>query len=120
MFSTKSFIDLVIYWSIASFVIQIPFTIIITILVKKNLALKFEYISVMKYLLASITAFISAFLLAEQFLHYTPNPFEFIPNLLFFVMIGISFYLSITYLIDLKTRNLIKAIINEIISKNKN
>lgn len=117
MISSDSFLNLVLYWSIISFATQIPPTVIITIMVKRNLVLKLEYTTIIKYLIASIMAFIPAFLLAERYLDYTPNIFEFLPNLIFFVMIGVAIYLTLTYTIDLKTRTLFKAIINEVLSR---
>lgn len=112
--STKSFVDLILYWSIISFVTQIPFTIIMSLYVKKNFVLKFEYSSFLKYLFAGIIAFGSAFLLLKEYLAYTSSIFDFLPNLLLFVGFGVGVYLLITYMIDINTRQLFKAIISEI------
>ena len=55
-----------------------------------------------------------AYFLTEEFLVYTENVFVFLPNLALFVGIGIGMYVSITYLIDFRTRELVKGILKEI------
>jgi len=57
------------------------------------------------------------YILMEKYLVYENKVFEFLPNLLVFISIGIGSYLGITYLIDKRTRILVKAIINEIKGK---
>lgn len=112
--NSKSFVELVIYWSIISFVTQIPFTFIISLYVKKNFILKLEYSSVIKYFFVSALAFGSAFFLAEKYLVYVPTIFNFLPNLLLFIGYGVGVYLLLTYFLDHNTRQLFRAIFNEI------
>ena len=109
-----SLTERVLYWSIISFVIQIPFTIIIFIHLRKKLIMKFEYVNITKYFLTGIGVFSIAYLLAEQYLEYTTNVFVFLPRLSLFVGFGIILYLLITYITDLNTRHLLKSIIEEI------
>lgn len=111
---SSSFLDLVLYWSIIAFVIQIPFTIIVSYHVKKKFTLKLEYNSIVKYSLSAIIAFGSAFLLAEEYLIYTPTIIEFLPNLLLFIGYGIGVYLLLTYFIDSNTKKLFNAILNNV------
>jgi len=54
------------------------------------------------------------YFIADKFLIYDSNLFEFIPGLLLFVTLGVGSYLTITYLLDKRTRELSKMIINEI------
>jgi hypothetical protein len=57
------------------------------------------------------------FFLSEEFLEYDIDVFQFVPNLLLFVGMGVGGYLLITYLIDFQTRNLFNSIIGEIIKR---
>ena len=50
----------------------------------------------------------------EENLEYKNSIFEFLPSLLLFAIISVIGYLIITYLIDKRTRSLIKGIINEV------
>ena len=71
----------------------------------------------MKYLGISIMIFGLIYVISEKFLVYTENVFEFIPQLLLFVTIAIVGYLVTTYLLDLRIRKLVSAIINEFTNK---
>lgn len=107
-------LDLVFYWSIISFLTAIPFTVYLYILVRRSFTLTLDLGSIFKYLLISIVVFGMIYLLTEEFLDYKQNVFEFVPNLLIFVGLGIGSYLLATYLVDTKTRNLFKAIVKEV------
>ena len=61
----------------------------------------------------------SAIAMVNKAREYNNDVFQFIPNLLLFVGIGVSGYLLITYLIDFKTRSLFSSIIGEIIKRKK-
>ena len=110
----ESQINLVVYWAILSLIIQIPFTMYYLKLVKKNFTLNLDYQSLIKYLLVSVSIFSATYLLMDKFLIYKNSIFEFLPNLMLFVGIGIVIYLGITYLIDPRTKKLVNSIINEI------
>jgi len=110
-------IELVIRWSAVILIVQIPFSIYLYSLVKKNFPLKIGAVNLMKYLVTSIITFGSAFYLMDKFLIYNESVFVFIANLLPFVIFGAGAYLGITFLIDSKTRGLFKSIINELGSK---
>lgn len=115
-------LDLVIAWSVIVFIIEIPFTIYLFNLIKKNLSLSFDIIAIFKYLLISISVFIGIHLMMEEFLEYDPNLINFFFNLLPFFMLGLLSYLGLTYLSDHKTRKLFKGVlleINKIINKKK-
>ena len=112
--STTTELELVIYWSIVAFVIEIPFVIYLSKLIKKNFTLKLDYKSIFKYLSASVVSFGILYLMIERFLNYRISIFEFLPELLLFASIGIALYIGITYVIDKKTRILFKAILSEI------
>jgi hypothetical protein len=110
-------LDLVIYWSIIFLVVQIPFTVYLYKLIKKSFKSILDLKAVTKYFLATFIVFIPMYFLTENFLQYKISIFEFLPELMVYVVIGIIGYLGLTYLIDSKTRLLFKAILNEIIKK---
>ncbi len=116
--ATNSQLEVVILWSIISFIVEIPFSIYIIILVQKNFPLKINYQSILKYIIVSIIVFGTTYFITEEYLEYEISIFKFLPNLLIFVILSIVGYLSITYFIDSRTKNLMKSIINEI-RKNK-
>jgi hypothetical protein len=95
-------------------IISIPFSIYLFSLVKKNFTLKLESRLILKYFIVSVIIFTIIYLITEEFLVYTENIFEFIPQLLLFMIIGVVGYLVITYFIDLRIRKLFHAIINEL------
>jgi len=115
--SDTSQIDLVIYWSIILFVVEIPFTIYFYYLVRKNFPLSLDVIIIMKYLVISVGVFGGMYLLMEEFLEYESNIFEFLSNLIPFLLLGVSAYFGLTYLVDKRTRKLAKAILSEITKK---
>lgn len=112
--SYESQINLIIYWAILSVIIQVPFTLYYIKLVKKNFTLNLDYQSVIKYIIVSVSIFSGIYLLMDKFLIYKNNIFEFLPNLILFVLIGVIAYIGITYIIDPRTKKLVNSIINEI------
>jgi len=115
--SNASQIDLVVYWAIILFVVEIPFTIYYYYLVRKNFPLYIDLISVTKYLAISSGVFSGIYLLMNEYLEYNSNIFEFIPILCFYLFLGIFSYLGLTYLSDKKTRKLFNSIIHVIFKK---
>jgi len=114
----KSEIELVIYWALIGLVIEIPLTIYIIKLVRNSFTLDIDWFSLLKYLFLSIIIFSLLYFLTLEFLIYNESIFDFLPQLLFFIMIGISSYLMLTYAIDNNTRMLVKAIFTELKKKN--
>ena len=112
-------IDLVIYWSVLVSIIEIPFTIYLYYLVRKNFSFSLDMITTMKYLLISSCVFASVYLLMEEFLVYEEKVLDFIPNLIPFLFLGVLAYLALTYLVDKKTRKLFKKILIELSKRKK-
>jgi O-antigen/teichoic acid export membrane protein len=111
---TNEPIILVTYWAIVSLINDIPYAIHLYLIIRKKITLRFEFNPLIKYFLTSLGAFGFVYFLTEEFLVYTENIFVFIPNLGLFVIIGIGIYVGITYIIDLKTRELVKGVLSEI------
>lgn len=112
--TTNSELDFLIYWSIVGLVTQIPITVYLYLLMKRNFALKLDFNAISKYILVAIGVFGLLFILGEQFFNYEKNIFEFLPGLLLFLCGGIGIYLIITCFVDSGTRKLFSAIIREI------
>ena len=107
-------IDLLTYWSIILLSTQIPITISYYIMIRKHLQITFELSMIFKYFAISLVVFGLIYYLTEQFLEYNSNVFVFVPNVLLFVIIGVLGYISITYLVDSRTKQLVSEIINEL------
>ena len=113
-YSTSSQFELLLHWSLIYLLIQIPFTLYHYIMVRKETQISFEFNKIIKYFLISLVVFSSMYFIIEQFLNYENNIFIFIPNVLFFVMIGISAYIGISFLIDDRIKQLVLSVIKEI------
>ena len=96
---------------------DIPYYAYILILTKRNFELKLEKLSITKYAVTTILVFIPLYFLMKQYLVYEISIFDFLPNLVMFVAIGIISYIGITFFIDNKTKNLVYKILNEIKGK---
>ena len=112
--SDYDLIDLITYWAIIMLSTQIPITICHYIMVRKHLQITFEFSIILKYFAISLVVFSLIYYLTEQFLEYDSNVFVFIPAVLLFTMIGVFGYISITYLVDSRTRQIASEIINEL------
>jgi hypothetical protein len=112
--SNQDQIQLVVYWAIIALAIQIPYTGFLYLLIKKEFTIRFDKKALFKYFSASVVAFGFTFLLMEEYLEYKISIFEFLPEFLQYVIIGVLFYLAITYIIDPRTRKLTKAIVSEV------
>ena len=117
LLSSSTTIELIIYWSALAMVVRIPFTVYRYRLLQKNVKIKFERNSIFKYLITSIIVFSIVFFITDEFLVYNEGIFEFLPNLLFFVILGIGAYLASTYFIDQRTKKLVHAILKEVKKK---
>ena len=114
---TDSIIDLVFYWVLISLVVEIPVLFYMIYLTNKTFSIKIDKISVFKYLFVSIVIFGFSSIIMEEYLEYKISIFEFLPQLLLFGIVSVLGYLAITYLIDQRTKILVKAIWNEIMKK---
>lgn len=113
----SSQLDLVNYWAIMSMCIEIPFLIYFSILIQRKFHLNLDFKVIFKYGICSFLSFGITHLLMEKYLVYHISVFDFIPNLMLYVIFGLACYFGITYLVDKKTRNLFNMIIKEIQNK---
>ena len=114
LLANNNFIDLILYWAIINFIIQIPFTLILFYKVKNQFDLKLEFKKILKYIFSGLISFGFVYLLINNYLEYTPILFDFLPALVFYVIISISMYIGITYAIDSSTKIFINSILQKI------
>ena len=119
MFASQSLTDLelVNFWVMISLAVEIPLTFYIVYLVKKSFKIKLDKKSLFKYLLSTILVFGCINLIMEEYLEYHESIFDFLPSVIMYSLISVLGYVAITYLIDKRTKNLIKSIKNEIFKK---
>lgn len=109
----ESVLVLVTYWSFIWMISEIPLTLYLYTLVRKNLKFSLEFTLIIKYLLVSIGLFGIIYVVFEKFIIYKPNLIEFLPQLLLFMIPGMLGYVILTYFLDSRTRNLVHSIIKE-------
>jgi hypothetical protein len=109
--------DLLIFWALVYLTSQIPLSLYLFIMMKNKLEIKFDLIVILKYLAITIFSFGITFIITENFLEYDDEVIVFVPNLLFFVALGISIHIIISYVVDSSIRQLIYDIVKEM--KNK-
>ncbi len=117
--STDFEFELLVYWVLLGFLISIPTTLYLYILVRRNFEITIDSKRVIKYLIICIFTFGPVYLLTEQYLEYNEKIIEFLPNLFLFSGLAIGGYLLFTYILDMKTKQLFNSIINEIKTKLK-
>ena len=114
IFNSKTQLELVIYWSIISLIISIPFTFYFYYITRKHFKIRINYFTVIKYLVISAGVFGFTYFVMEEHLVYYERIFEFLPQLLLFVATAAGGYLLISYFTDRKTKDLFNAILKEI------
>ena len=107
-------IQLVEYWALIALIIQAPYTIFLYILVRKEFKPRLDKKAFTKYFSTSVLVFGLTYVLMEENLIYENSIFDFLPQFLLYVIIGVLGYLAITYAIDKRTRKLVKSIMKEI------
>ena len=112
--STQDQVQLVTYWAIVALVIQVPYTSFLYVLVRREFSPKIDKKALIKYISASVFVFGLTFTLMEKYLVYKISIFEFLPDLLLYIFLGISGYIALTYIIDKKTRKLVNSVLKEI------
>jgi len=110
----ESEVELVINWSILALLIQIPFSLYLYYLVRKEFSLTMDTKTILKYFIVSVFIFGVSFVIMENNLTYHIRILEFLPEFFPYLIISFIGYLGITYLIDKKTRKLVRIIISEI------
>jgi hypothetical protein len=98
-------------------VCEIPLTVYLYKTLRNNFTIKLDKKALVKYLVTSVSIFGIMYVVTDHFLEYKKSIFEFLPNLLLFVMIGVFAYIIITYFIDNRTKSLFNAIMKEFLNR---
>jgi O-antigen/teichoic acid export membrane protein len=110
----SSDIFLVNNWAFLMFIASIPITTYTVVVVKKHHNLKIPIFSIMKYVLITIISSVIVFYTMENFITYRESVFDFLPEIIPFILFAGILYFGIAYIIDQDTRKLFRGIINEI------
>jgi O-antigen/teichoic acid export membrane protein len=110
-------LELVIAWGIISSITQFPFTVYLGILVNREFHPKIDYITIIKYLVSTIVIFTFTYFIMNELLFYEKEIFIFLPSFIPFLVCPVIGYIGLTYLIDYKTRKLVKLVFNELKKK---
>jgi hypothetical protein len=115
----SSEIFVVTIWSGIAFVATIPFLIYGITAVRKQHNFHFTYPPIIKY--AAITIIISFLItmISEEYLTYHQSIFEFVPQVIPLCALFIILYFGLTFVFDESTKKLFKAIIKEIIKRQR-
>ncbi|MCH7648149.1 MAG: hypothetical protein IIA83_06050 [Thaumarchaeota archaeon] len=115
--NNKFEIDLISLWALIGLLLELPLTLYMIHMVKKEFTLNLEWSSTIKYFLACLGTFGLTYLLMQEFLVFHEEIFIFLPNLLPFVIFGVVLYFGITIIIDKRAKILAKKILSELNSK---
>jgi O-antigen/teichoic acid export membrane protein len=110
----ESQIDLILYWAVIALIVQIPISIYTWIIFKKNFSINLDVKNIGKYIISAIISFGITHVLINLFLEYNESIFEFLPQVILFIIFSVVMYIGITIVIDSNTRILVKSIISEI------
>jgi len=110
----NSDIELVIWWGIVAILSEIPLVIFWWNKIRQHAKFSFPTKEIIKYIFATIVFVLVYFITSDFIIIYKTSIYEFLPSLIIQVIICISVYISITYLIDKKTRNIVSKILSEI------
>jgi len=110
-------LELVIWWALASLIIEIPFVIHLGIHVRKHVQFKFPIIRISKYIAATFAFVFVFFITSDLIITYQISIYDFLPGVILQFILCVGIYIGISYIIDNKTRSLIKSILSEIYSR---
>jgi len=111
--SVTSDFELVKWWAIFALALEIPFFAYWWVKMKKFIVVSLPLQNIAKYVGATFVFILVYFLSSDFLIKYEVSIYDFLPGLLIQFIICVAIYLSITYLVDKKTRILFKAIIRE-------
>jgi len=114
----QSQIELVKWWIFSGLITTIPFLIISWFLLQKHVKLSFPYISTIKYGIGTTASGLAFHMTSNFFINYHRSIYDFLPGVIFEAVIFLGIYLFTTYMLDEKTRLLLKAITTEFTNRN--
>ena len=106
--------ELVLWWSVLGFLIDIPLTIVIWKFSLKKIKILIPWKKITKFVISTIIFMMFYYLTSDLILDYDPSIYKFLPLLIIQFVICAVIYLSITYAFDKDTRILFKSLKSEI------
>lgn len=110
-------LELVLWWSIIGFLVEIPLTVIIWKFSNQINKLSFSWKQITKFITATITFILFYSLTADLIINYESSIYEFLPSLLTELFICVMIYLGITYVLDDDIKSLFKSLKKEFYQK---
>lgn len=107
-------LEIIFWWGIAGIIVNTAIVLTFWKVTSNSIQFKFPVKSCVKNTVATLCSSIVTYFLMDNFLIYEKSIFTFLPNLIPFMIIFIIIYLGIMVYWDRDSKNLIKAIINEI------
>lgn len=107
-------IDLIGIWALIGLIAEFPIIIYALKLMRDNFNERVEHFTIIKYFFSSIIPFGILYYFIIQDLEFNKNIFEFIPQIIGIIILGIIIYVGITSVIDRRTRILVKYIFTKI------
>ena len=114
MLDTSSQVELVIYWALITLLTEIPFTVFFYTIVKKRINIKLDHKAIGTYFIVGAIIFCVLHFSIDEYINYEQEFIGFFIHIFLIVCLTIISYVGITYVIDSRTRNLIKSILKEI------
>lgn len=110
-------LEIVTYWAIIAFSLQLIFFGIMLFYVKRQVMFKLPIKGIIKYIGASGAFSLVYFMTSDLLINYNESIFEFLPGLIIQAILCMITYISTTLIIDKKIRILASAIMKEILGK---
>jgi len=106
--------QLVLWWSIIGFVIEVPMTLIIWIFSRKFISFSLPWKKISKSIFASLIVMIQYYFTSKYILNYEISIYDFLPTLILQLIISLGIYTGITFVIDKEVKILFKTILKKI------
>ncbi len=103
-----------IWWGIVAVLSEIPLVIFWWNKITQHVKFSFPTKEITKYSFATIVFVLVYFITSDFIIIYKISIYEFLPGLIIQMIICVSVYMSITFFIDKKTRNIVSKILSEI------
>jgi O-antigen/teichoic acid export membrane protein/RNAse (barnase) inhibitor barstar len=107
-------IDLISLWALIGLLIELPLTLYMIHMVKKEFTLNLQWSSIIKYFITCIASFGLTYYLMQNFLIFDKEIFVFLPNILAFAIFSVVVYFLISIIIDNRAKRLVGRIISEL------
>ena len=112
--SNFSELEVIEIWALIMLCVTIPFTIYTFIVVQREHKISFPIKKILKYGFATLFSSLISFILLQKYLTFHESIFEFLPELIPYVIFAGLLYFGLLFVIDSSTRKLYRQIIQEL------